>query len=171
MFDLQLEVGVPFTWGALLTSPGRDYRKSLDANEAGWERGAEVWPQVTPRPLTFTFTLDSPYPLAVNESFSALQNATVEERTKAYADPEWRAVMKSKLGAAGGFGLRWDTYTFGPSASHPELADRKLVDVAAELPALLRHAAAAGLEVRDVAVRSPSLHDVFIHLTGRELRE
>jgi ABC-2 type transport system ATP-binding protein len=44
-------------------------------------------------------------------------------------------------------------------------------DVAAELPALLRHAAAAGLEVRDVAVRSPSLHDVFIHLTGRELRE
>ena len=74
---------MPFTWGALLTSPGRDYRKSLDANEAGWERGAEVWPQVTPRPLTFTFTLDSPYPLAVNESFSALQNATVEERYRA----------------------------------------------------------------------------------------
>jgi ABC-2 type transport system ATP-binding protein len=44
-------------------------------------------------------------------------------------------------------------------------------DVASELPALLRHAAAAGLEVRDVAVRSPSLHAVFIHLTGRELRE
>ena len=44
-------------------------------------------------------------------------------------------------------------------------------DVAAELPALLQRAAAAGLEVRDVAVRSPSLHAVFIHLTGRELRE
>ncbi len=26
MFDLQLKVGVPFTWGALLTSPGRDHR-------------------------------------------------------------------------------------------------------------------------------------------------
>jgi ABC-2 type transport system ATP-binding protein len=44
-------------------------------------------------------------------------------------------------------------------------------DVAAELPALLQRAAAAGLEVRDVAVRAPSLHAVFLHLTGRELRE
>jgi ABC-2 type transport system ATP-binding protein len=44
-------------------------------------------------------------------------------------------------------------------------------DVAAELPALLQQAAAAGLVVRDVAVKGPSLHAVFIHLTGRELRE
>jgi N-acyl-D-aspartate/D-glutamate deacylase len=132
MFDLQMKVGVPFTWGALLTSPGRDHRQALAANRAGWERGAEVWPQVTPRPLTFTFTLDSPYPLAVNESFAALQNATVGERTRAYADPEWRAQMKTKLGGAGGFGLRWDTYTFGPSEAHPDLLDRKLADVAAE---------------------------------------
>jgi N-acyl-D-aspartate/D-glutamate deacylase len=132
MFDLQLKVGVPFTWGALLTSPGRDHRLSLAANDAGWERGAQVWPQVTPRPLTFTFTLDSPYPLAVNEHFAALQNATVEERTHAYADPEWRSTMKQSLGAAGGFGLRWDTYTIGASESHPDLVDRKLTDVAAE---------------------------------------
>ena len=132
MFDLQLKVGVPFTWGALLTSPGRDHRQALEANRAGWERGAEVWPQVTPRPLTFTFTLDSPYPLAVNESFAALQNASIDERTRAYADSEWRAQMKTKLGGAGGFGLRWDTYTFGPSAAHADLLDRKLADVAAE---------------------------------------
>jgi ABC-2 type transport system ATP-binding protein len=44
-------------------------------------------------------------------------------------------------------------------------------DVAAELPALLQQAAAAGVVVRDVAVKGPSLHAVFIHLTGRELRE
>ncbi|HLM17054.1 MAG TPA: amidohydrolase family protein [Acidimicrobiia bacterium] len=132
MFDLQMKAGVPFTWGALLTSPGRDVRVSLDANAAGWDRGAEVWPQVTPRPLTFTFTLASPYPLAVNESFAALQNASVDERTRAYADPEWRAEMKTRLGGAGGFGLRWDTYTFGASEAHPELVDRKLIDVAGE---------------------------------------
>jgi hypothetical protein len=37
----------------------------------------------------------------------------------------------------------------------------------------LRHweASAAGCKVLDVEVRSPSLHAVFIHLTGRELRE
>ncbi len=44
-------------------------------------------------------------------------------------------------------------------------------NVATELPALLQRVADAGLEVKDVAVRSPSLHAVFIHLTGRELRE
>src|SRR5829696_1065377 len=36
---LQMKAGVPFTWGALLTSPGRDVRVSLDANAAGWDRG------------------------------------------------------------------------------------------------------------------------------------
>jgi N-acyl-D-amino-acid deacylase len=132
MFDLQLKVGVPFTWGALLTSPTGYHRQALEANRAGWERGSEVWPQVTPRPLTFQFTLDSPYPLAVNEHFAALQNASIDERTRAYADPAWRERMMSAWSATGTFGLRWDTYTIGESEVHPDLVDRKLVDVAAE---------------------------------------
>jgi N-acyl-D-aspartate/D-glutamate deacylase len=132
MFDLQLKVGVPFTWGALLTSPTGYHRQALEANRAGWERGSEVWPQVTPRPLTFQFTLDSPYPLAVNEHFAALQNASVAERTRAYADPAWRERMMSGWSTTGNFGLRWDTYTIGQSEVHPDLVDRKLVDVAAE---------------------------------------
>ena len=132
MFDLQLKVGVPFTWGALLTSPSTNYQKSLEANRAGWERGAEVWPQVTPRPLTFQFTLDSPYPLAVNENFAALQNASIDERTRAYADSAWREKVMGSWGKTGSFGLRWDTYTIGESATHPELVDRRLEDVAAE---------------------------------------
>ena len=51
MFDLQLKVGVPFTWGALLdvARPATTSVRST-VNRAGWERGAEVWPQVTPRP-------------------------------------------------------------------------------------------------------------------------
>ena len=44
-------------------------------------------------------------------------------------------------------------------------------DVAAELPALLDAVREAGGRVLDVDVRAPSLHSVFIHLTGRELRE
>ena len=132
MFDLQIKAGVPFTWGALLTSPGRDHQQALDANRAGWERGAEVWPQVTPRPLTFVFTLDSPYPLAVNEHFAALQNASVDERARAYADPAWREQMMQGWSGVGNFGLRWDTYTIGQSEVHPELMDRRLADIAAE---------------------------------------
>jgi N-acyl-D-amino-acid deacylase len=132
MFDLQLKAGVPFTWGALLTSPTGYHRQALEANRAGWERGAEVWPQVTPRPLMFQFTLASPYPLAVNEHFAQLQNASIEERTRAYADPAWRERMVQGAGKAGSFGLRWDTYTIGHSETHPELVDRRLADVAAD---------------------------------------
>ena len=72
-------VGGGFTWGALLTSPTGYHRQALEANRAGWERGAEVWPQVTPRPLMFQFTLDSPYPLAVNEHFAKKDGADVSE--------------------------------------------------------------------------------------------
>jgi hypothetical protein len=44
-------------------------------------------------------------------------------------------------------------------------------DVALELPPLLERIRQAGRAVDDVEVRGPSLQAVFIHLTGRELRE
>ena len=47
----------------------------------------------------------------------------------------------------------------------------RVVNVARDLPALLTAIAAGGREVEDVDVRGPSLQSVFIHLTGRELRE
>jgi ABC-2 type transport system ATP-binding protein len=45
------------------------------------------------------------------------------------------------------------------------------VDVAAELPPLLERVRAAGCQVEDVGVQHPTLQLVFLHLTGRELRE
>jgi ABC-2 type transport system ATP-binding protein len=55
-------------------------------------------------------------------------------------------------------------------------ADERIVkarvrDVAAELPPLLERIRRMGRTVDDVEVRGPSLQSVFIHLTGRELRE
>lgn len=47
----------------------------------------------------------------------------------------------------------------------------RMRDVAAELPPLLDRVRNAGKLVDDVEVRGPSLQSVFIHLTGRELRE
>ncbi len=47
----------------------------------------------------------------------------------------------------------------------------KMTDVASDLPPLLEGIRAAGGAVDDVEVRGPSLQAVFIHLTGRELRE
>jgi len=47
----------------------------------------------------------------------------------------------------------------------------RMTDVATDLPRLLDGIRAAGGAVDDVEVRGPSLQVVFIHLTGRELRE
>lgn len=44
-------------------------------------------------------------------------------------------------------------------------------DVAEELPPLLKQLEEARVTVRDIEVRAPSLQNVFIKLTGRELRE
>ncbi len=40
-----------------------------------------------------------------------------------------------------------------------------------EIAGLLDEAARAGLDVVDVSLRRPNLESVFLHLTGRELRE
>jgi ABC-2 type transport system ATP-binding protein len=47
----------------------------------------------------------------------------------------------------------------------------RVENVAAELPELLTRLQSAGCRVDDITVAAPSLHEVFIHLTGRELRE
>jgi ABC-2 type transport system ATP-binding protein len=53
----------------------------------------------------------------------------------------------------------------------PRLLRARVSDVAQDLPALLTSIGSRGGQIEDVEVRSPSLQAVFIHLTGRELRE
>ncbi|MGH9408108.1 MAG: ATP-binding cassette domain-containing protein [Vicinamibacterales bacterium] len=53
----------------------------------------------------------------------------------------------------------------------PRLLRAQVANVARELPDLLNALARDGHEIEDVDVRGPSLQSVFIHLTGRELRE
>jgi ABC-2 type transport system ATP-binding protein len=64
-----------------------------------------------------------------------------------------------------------DTTGIDIDAADARVLRAKLVDVALELPPLLERMQRAGRSVEDVDVRGPSLQAVFIHLTGRELRE
>jgi ABC-2 type transport system ATP-binding protein len=61
--------------------------------------------------------------------------------------------------------------TIEVDAADPRLLRARMYDVALELPPLLERVRQAGRSVDDVDVRGPSLQSVFIHLTGRELRE
>ena len=52
-----------------------------------------------------------------------------------------------------------------------QVISARMRDVAGDLPPLLEQVRQSGDTVDDVEVRGPSLQAVFIHLTGRELRE
>ncbi len=46
-----------------------------------------------------------------------------------------------------------------------------VADVTAELPQLMERLRAADYPIDHVVLQSPTLQDVFLHLTGKELRE
>jgi N-acyl-D-amino-acid deacylase len=131
MYKLQPDTGIPFTYGALLTSPMGTHKRLVDLNHEGWAHGAQVWPQVTPRPLAFAFTVAEPFPLNVNPFFAALMGRSLEQRRGAYSDPAWRRQVLEEWKEHPGFSVpRWVTYRVDESARHPELAGRPLEEVA-----------------------------------------
>ncbi len=146
LYDLQLRTGVPFTYGALLTSPTGGHQHSVEVNDEGWARGAQVWPQVSPRPLMFAMTLASPFVLNMNPEFGALMAGSLDERRRAYEDPDWRARVQAPWEGKVGFGVpNWDKYTVVESVKHPELLERTIADIAAERgQTAARHDARAG---------------------------
>jgi N-acyl-D-aspartate/D-glutamate deacylase len=132
VYDLQKRIGRPFTWTALLTIKGSPFAGEMMALNAR-ERagGADVWPQVTCRPLTFQMTMADPFTFNLVPAFRALMDHPLEERVAAYRDPEWRRVAQEQLETSRSF-RGWDTTTVAESRTHPELENRTLSDVAAE---------------------------------------
>lgn len=132
LYDLQLEVGIPFTYTAVLTSNTGAHLKAVQMHREGMAKGAQVWPQVSCRPLTFSMNLIEPFTLNTSPIFAELMPGTLEERRAAYADPAWRERVRQ--GWTDGLGLppRWDTYELMESTAHPENAGRKLLDIATE---------------------------------------
>ncbi|WP_419847635.1 N-acyl-D-amino-acid deacylase family protein [Candidatus Poriferisocius sp.] len=133
MYALQPQVGVPFTYGALLTFPNGNHEKSAARNRAGWEEGIEVWPQVTPRPLTFQMVMTDPFTLNVNPEFAALMSEDHDARLKAYDDEDWRDRTAEAFKHQKAMVPRWETFQIAETASRPELVGRRLTDVAEEL--------------------------------------
>ena len=134
VFELQKEIRRPFTWTALLTVQGYPYHEKVIAeHDAAWEAGAEVWPQVSCRPLVFQMNLSEPFTLNMRPSFSALMGMTFDERVAAYRDPSWRDSAWAELsGKSGGFSFNWKALSVAESDSRPDLVSKKVTDLAEE---------------------------------------
>jgi N-acyl-D-aspartate/D-glutamate deacylase len=132
VYDLQKRIGRPFTWTALLTIKGSPFAKEMmDLNARERSGGADVWPQVTCRPLTFQMTMEDPFTFNLVPAFRELMDTPVEERIAKYRDAEWRRDAQDQLQNSRSF-RGWDTTTVAESRTHPELENRTLADLAVE---------------------------------------
>ena len=132
IYDLQEQIGVPITYTALLTSSTGSHLKALAIHRERFDRGAQVWPQVSCRPLSFSMTMVEPFTLNTSPVFAELMPRTVDERRAAYADPAWRQRVRDGWDSGKGIRPRWETYEVMESDAHPELIGQRLHLLAGE---------------------------------------
>ncbi len=132
-YILQKQIGIPFTYTAVLTSPNGSHMKALEINRQGWADGAEVWLQVSCRPLVFSMTMVEPFTLNTNPVFAELIGKGLEARRAAYADHAWRQRARDAWNDKRTIRPRWSTMDIMESAVHPELVGRGINEIGAEM--------------------------------------
>jgi ABC-2 type transport system ATP-binding protein len=112
----------------------------------------------------------------LDEAQTRCDRVTIIDHGRTIADGTFAQLVERTVGPRRAVTLTLDRPPPEDLAWHPaRVAGRALRfqvgDVAAELPRLLEQVRQAGRQVEDVEVHAPSLQAVFLHLTGRELRE
>jgi N-acyl-D-aspartate/D-glutamate deacylase len=130
VYEWQPRIGRPFTY-PLFAAPGGRHLEPVALHEKGLANGAQVWPQVTPRPLTMQFTMADAYSLNTGTVFGELLKVSLPVRLAAYRDPEWRAVAAADLEHSQ-MRPRWSTFEVSESERFPELQGRRVDDLARE---------------------------------------
>jgi len=130
VYEWQPRIGRPFTY-PLFAAPGGRHLEPVKLHEQGLAEGANVWPQVTPRPLTMQFTMADAYSLNTGKVFGELLEGSRDARIAAYRDPEWRARAAADLEHSK-MKPRWDTFEVSESEQFPELVGRRVSELAQE---------------------------------------
>jgi N-acyl-D-aspartate/D-glutamate deacylase len=134
VYAMQPGIGAPVTYTALLTTPDGAHLKGLEIHRAGRAAGADVWPQVSCRPLSFSMLMTEPFTLNTNPVFAELMPLTVDQRRAAYADPAWRQRVRRAWADGQGLAPQWATFDVMMSQANPALVGRRLTDLAAGHP-------------------------------------
>jgi ABC-2 type transport system ATP-binding protein len=112
----------------------------------------------------------------LEEAEARCERIVIIDRGRRVAEGTVASLVRDTLGAGRTVTLRLDRAPDPPihglvAGDDTAMLTGALDDLDRELPALLQRVAGAGCAIRDLEVRRPSLQSVFIHLTGRELRE
>jgi N-acyl-D-aspartate/D-glutamate deacylase len=137
VYDFQPTLGRTITWSALLTYPPdtasrAPYRSKLARHEEGRAAGADVWVQVTCRPILQQIMMIEPTSFYQLPSFGPFVATSHEDRPKLFADAEWRKRVSDEFEGGRFVNPRWDTFLISESDAHPELVGRSVASLAAE---------------------------------------
>jgi N-acyl-D-aspartate/D-glutamate deacylase len=154
VYALQRKIGVPFTWTALLTVKGYPWHEGMaELNSKERATGADVWPQVSVRPLVFSMNMAEPFTFNMNPMFAALMDKPVEQKLAAFRDPEWRKKAQEELDEPKFFKPNWEKLSVSETTKYPELIGKPVAELAAErgvlpLDAILDLSCSESLETR-----------------------
>jgi N-acyl-D-aspartate/D-glutamate deacylase len=130
---IQRRAGKPVSWTALLGGMlGPDgHRYVLERSAAMQAEGVRVIPQVSCRPLNFEFQFRAPFPLESMSLFKPVSEADLAGKKRIYADPEFRAAFRERMGGSLLAG-RFQDMKISEYAPEPALEERTLAEVAEE---------------------------------------
>jgi N-acyl-D-aspartate/D-glutamate deacylase len=136
VYEFQPRLGRRINWSALLTYPAEvksrtPFRETLGYHAEGRRRGADVWVQVTCRPIVQQISIGEPTPFYQFRAFAELVAHDRAGRRRIFADPQWRARAWQEMAAHGLMNSRWGTFRVAESRSHPEWVGRSAVELAA----------------------------------------
>ena len=135
VYDFQKSLGRTITWSSILTYPPEwksraPFKGKLDRHTEGRRSGADVWVQVTCRPIVQQILMNEPTPFYQMPAFADLVATPMAERPRLYRDPSWRTRVYDEFESSKWINPGWETFTVADSQAHPELEGRSLASIA-----------------------------------------
>ena len=138
IYRLQPSLGAPITWCQIITYPDGSPRQpwpeeQLAIHEAAFRAGARVYPQVTPRPISFQVSLAQPMPFFPVPTFGELATLEVSERASSLPRPRHGGPQPARdLGSKQWVDPNWDKFSVEETTRQPELIGKSVEQIARE---------------------------------------
>ncbi|MBY0399534.1 amidohydrolase family protein [Myxococcota bacterium] len=137
IYDFQKKMGRRLNWSAILTYPASwtsraPYQEKLARHVAERKAGADVWAQVTCRPIVQQIVMREPTSFYQMPAFAELAALPHADRPKLFADRVWRARVTEQFDSRKWIDPGWKTVTISESAAHSELVGRSVQSLADE---------------------------------------
>ena len=137
IYEFQKKLGRRVNWSAILTYPPSwtsraPYEQKLAQHLSARKDGADVWVQVTCRPIVQQILMREPTSFYQMPAFAELAALPHLDRPKLFADRAWRARVTQQFDSRKWIDPGWPTVTITESTAHPELVGRSVQSVADE---------------------------------------